>query len=397
MEKRLPAIIGGKALSDKPLSIVRPTFPRSETFKEKFNQALKTGQVTNHGRYVIEFEKKLSQYLGTPVVTAVNGQTALMMMLRGAGINSGEVIVPSYTFCATPHAVEWCGAKPVFADIVSKSSLCLDPSDAEKQITADTRAILAVDVYGFACDYDAFEKIGRKYGIKILYDSAPAFGTCINGQPIGRYGDAQTFSFHATKAFSTMEGGCVSTSDPVIKQRIENLRNFSQNSIGDCEEPGINGKMQEICAIIGLMQLEKIDQYIKHRNHIADLMHQGLAKVPGINFADVTENQQPAWLYFPIVIDPEITGIDRNLVAEALARENLYVRKYFDLPCHQMKAYFEQNRKLQLENTEFAAANVISLPIYNDMTEKECELFVDGITNIIKHAKEIKNSKQTRS
>jgi dTDP-4-amino-4,6-dideoxygalactose transaminase len=389
-KKRLPALLGGQPLSKKPLHIVRPKFPELEKVAERFSEALKSGMVTNHGIYVQEFEKALSEYVGVPAVVCNNGQSALMMMLRAAGIDSGEVIVPSYTFAATAHAVCWCGATPVFTDIEPNGSLCLDPEDVEKRITSKTKAILGVDVYGIACDYQALKEIGARHGIKVLYDSAPAFGSKVDGSRIGGFGDAQSFSFHASKTFTTMEGGCITTCDEEIRSRMIALRNFGQTDGSDCLEPGFNAKMLEICALIGLENLEKIDEVIAQRCRMAVCFRQGLSEIEGLLFAEVPSGQEPSWFCFPVIVDPNITGLDRNILAQAMEAENLYVRKYFDIPCHHMSAYRESNRDLCLERTEWVAENVISLPLYDDMTEEECQFFVDGISSIICHAEAFK-------
>jgi dTDP-4-amino-4,6-dideoxygalactose transaminase len=318
------------------------------------------------------------------VAVCNNGETALMLMLRAAGIDSGDVIVPSYTFSGTPHAVRWCGANPVFSDI-NPQTLCLDPEDVERRITPRTRAILGVDVYGIACDYTGFDRIGRKYGLTILYDSAPAFGSRVDGRPIGAFGEAQIFSFHATKAFTTMEGGCVTSRNERLVERVSQLRNFGQVNGADCSEPGVNAKMPEVNALIGIEALDDFNNVVEHRNKIAARYRESLSKTPGLSFAEPPANQNPVWLYFPVIVNAECFGVDRDILAEALAAENLFVRKYFDLPCHHMKAYLSQ-AATTLPVTESVAYNVVSLPIYNNMTEEEADLFIEGINRIHRNA-----------
>ena len=392
IENRLPAYMGGRPLSDKPLNIVRPTFPSLQAFADRFIVALSNGEVTNQSPCVRAFEESLSKFMGVHTVTTANGQLALLLMLKAARIDSGEVIVPAFTFCATPHAVAWCGAKPVFADIDPNGSLCIDPADVEKKITPATKAIMGVCVYGIACNYDVLGDIGNRHGIPVLYDSAPAFATRIDGKPIGRYGLAQSFSFHATKAFATMEGGCVATSDATMAARMAALRNFGQVTGGDCEEPGINAKMQEVCAMIGMEQMKTIDNNVQHRIRIAKRYRDKLSAIQGISFAVVPENQEPVWLYFPVFVDPSATRITRDELANALAAENLFVRKYFDRPCHQLTCYLEANRGVRLPLTEKAAARVIALPIYNNMTDEECDLFINGIMSIIQYVRKTKGA-----
>lgn len=385
----LPAVLGGAPLAERPLHIVRPTFPPLGDFAAEFDAALRSGQVTNHGPHVRAFEKALTDYLGVPALAFSSGQAALLAMLRAAGIDGGEVIVPSFTFAATPHAVRWCGAEPVFADSDPSGSLVMDPADAEARITPRTRALLAVEVYGIAPDYAAFEALGRRHGLRVLFDSAPAFGTRAGGVPVGRFGDAQSFSFHATKAFATMEGGAVSSRDAALLERAASIRNFGQTGGGaDCGTAGFNGKMQEVCALIGLRQLPSFDRAVARRREVAARYREKLAAVPGLSFARVPDGQEPVWLYFPVFVDPVRFGTDRNALAAALAAENLHVRKYFELPCHHMTAYAAQ-RSVALPRAERAAYSVVALPVYNDMTDAECDLFAEGIARIHRHAADV--------
>lgn len=383
--RRKPAALGGAPQFPTPLEIVRPTLPALSTFADRFARGLASGMVTNHGPAAAEFEERLSAWCGAPAITCCNGQAALLLMLRAAGVGGGEVIVPAYTFSATPHAVSWVGARPVFADI---RRMVIDPADVERRITADTAAILAVDAYGLACDYDALEDLGRRYGVKVLIDSAPAFGTRVGGRPIGARGDAQAFSFHATKPFTTMEGGCVVSRDAGLIARAAALRNFGQVRGADCDEPGLNAKMMEVCALIGLEQLRGFDEVAAHRLGCAHRLRDGLAGIPGLELTCPPEGQEPVWLYFPVVVDPPAFGMTRDVLAEALARDNIRVRKYFDIPCHHLAAY-AAHRHVRLPETERVAANVLALPVYNDMTEAECAGIVEAVRAIRDHAGEV--------
>jgi dTDP-4-amino-4,6-dideoxygalactose transaminase len=371
------AVLGGSPFFDQPLRIVRPTFPPVERFLPAFRTALAAGHVTNNGSWVLEFEHQLSEYLGVSTLVFCNGQLAMMTMLQAAGVDGGEVIVPSFTFAATPHAVRWCGSQPVFADIVNDGSMCLDAEDVERRITPRTLAILGVDVYGIACDYEALTEIGRRKGLKVLFDSAPSFGTRLNGRPVGSYGDAQMFSFHATKAFSTMEGGCLCSRDESLLERARRIRNFGQTADGNSSEPGLNGKLTEVCALIGIEQLKTFEKAAEIRRRAVQRIRRKLELIPGLDLARAPDNQEPIWLYLPVVIDKHSFGLDRDDVAAALEKENLFVRKYYSPPCHQMTAYHAANQ-LSLPHTETTAYNVIALPVYNNMTDREC----DGIAQI---------------
>lgn len=371
-------ILSGKPGRDLPLPIVRPAFPPLEAFADGFAQALKTGMVTNNGPNVRAFEAELTDYVGAPTLVFSSGQSALMTLLAACNVRGGEVIVPSYTFCATPHAVVWAGARPVYAD-VDPSTLTLDVNDVERKITADTVAILGVCSYGIPCDYAALDDVAKRHKLKLIYDSAPAFGSTIAGQPIGGFGDGQIFSFHATKAFSTMEGGALSSGHLDIVEKAEALRNFGQKNGMPWGEAGINGKMMEVAALIGRTQLPNIDAFRTRRRQVANYYKSGLEGVPGLHFATSRDHEDPIWLYFPIRVDPNVFGLSRDKVLLALEADNVFCRKYFDPPCHAMPAYASGSTNNDLPVTQSWAANVIALPVYNDQTEEEIKYIVDRL------------------
>ncbi len=385
------AAVGGPPIFERPLQIVRPVFPDINKFFAPFQAALASGQVTNGGHWVSDFERQLSEYLGVPTLVFCNGQMALMTMLRAAGVERGEVIVPSFTFAATPHAVRWCGAEPVFADIAANGSLCLDPDDVERKITPKTVAILGVDAYGIACDYARLTEIGRRNGLRVVFDSAPSFGARVGGSLVGGFGDAQIFSFHATKAFTTMEGGCLCTHDPEIFSRARAIRNFGQLADGDCEEAGINAKLTEVCALIGIEQLKSFEQAAVTRRRAVTRMREGLSKLPGLTVAPTPHDQDPIWLYLPVFVDEREFGLDRNATATALADQNLYVRKYHSPPCHHMRAYLA-SRDVALPRTEASAYSVLALPVYNDMTQDESDGIVQAFLEVHHAARRVKRA-----
>lgn len=367
---------------DKPLQIVRPTFPSVEGILSNFTRSLAAGQVTNNGPWVAKFECLLEDYLGVPTLVFSSGQTALMTMLKASGIPGGEIIVPSLTFAATPHAVLWNGSEPIFADVKDDMSFTIDPVDVEARITDKTVAILSVDPYGIACDYEALVAIGRRRGLRVLFDSAPSFGTTVGGRRVGGFGDAQIFSFHATKAFNTMEGGCLCSNDEHLIERARAIRNFGQGPEGDCAMAGLNGKMLEICAMIGIEQLKSFDTAATTRRRCAKRIGDGLADIEGITVVRPPAGQEPIWLYLPIVIDATLFGCSRNEVADLLARQNLHVRKYYSPPCHQMSVYAAMRRQPSLPVSERIAGSVIALPIYNDMTADECDGIVEAFRRV---------------
>ncbi|HER27227.1 MAG TPA: aminotransferase, partial [Rhodospirillales bacterium] len=233
--------------------------------------------------------------------------------------------------------------------------------------------------------------IGTRHGLKVLFDSAPAFGSRIDGRPIGGYGDAQIFSFHATKAFTTMEGGALTSNNQCIIDRARAIRNFGQVSGAQCDEAGINAKLTEVCALVGIEQLKHFDQVVERRAGVGNIYRRGLENIDGITLAHVSPGTISVWLYFPVILDPAGFGLNRDELVEALESENIFVRKYFELPCHHLDAY-KSLKTGSLKDTEQAAYNVISLPVYNDMTDQEASVIVEAIQRIHAAAPEVKGA-----
>jgi dTDP-4-amino-4,6-dideoxygalactose transaminase len=354
----------------------------------EFSRCLSKGQVTNNGRWVLEFERQLTDYLGVPTIVFSSGTAALMTMLRAANITGGEVILPSFTFVATAQAVLWCGAEITFADIKDDGSFTVDPADVERRITERTVAILPVDAYGIACDADELAAIAKRRGLKLLYDSAPSFGTRVDGRLVGRFGDAQIFSFHATKAFNTMEGGCLSSHDAGLIERAKAIRNFGQIPGERGMVLGLNGKMTEICALIGLEQLKVFEATAAVRRRSVARVSAGLGAIPGLAVGQAPAGQEPIWLYLPVEIDPVEFGCDRDDAAARLARQNLNVRKYYNPGCHTMQTYTSGRPQSSLLVTERIARNVLALPVYNDMTAQECDGVVAAFQKVASESKE---------
>lgn len=364
------------------LPTVRPIFPDLTAIEVEFARCLDTGAVTNNGPYVQKFEEALTAYLGVPTIAFSSGQAALMAMLKAQDVEGMEVICPSFTFAGTPAAIRWAGGTPVFADI-DPHTLCLDVDNVIPRLRANTGAILGVDPYGISCDRTALENEPGWERKSVLIDSAPSFGSKIDGKPnIG--GTAQIFSFHATKPFSTMEGGCLCSHDPNFLERARRIRNFGQEENGNCFVDGFNGKMMEVCALIGLIQLERFGGIPPLRNTRAAQLRVALGEVPGVRCIIAPKNQMPIWMMQPIMIDAEEFGMSRDDVVKALHRREIMVRKYYSPPCHLMEAY---RTDLQLPVTERAAREVIALPIYNDMKQSEVQQIADAIAEIQKEGR----------
>ena len=363
------------------LPIVRPKFPElhygplSSRFAEQLEQCLETGQVTNNGRHVQEFEAKLTDYLGAPTLAFNSGMSALTAMLLAADVRGGEVIVPSFTFPATVQAVILAGATPVFADI-DQDTLTLDPESVELFITDKTKAILAVEPYGIPCDYEGFSEVCEDQDFWFLVDAAPSLGTTYKGGHRMPGAHAQISSFHATKPFTTMEGGCLASKSHEIIEKAAAIRNFGQREHGENLNFGINGKMMEVCALIGLEQLKTWETTAALRkSHAAQLRLKLDMDGIGLPFPDPRDS--PIWTYCPILVDAPI----RDEIRLALyANHGIETRAYYQA-CHRL--YPDPDF---LPITEETAKEVIALPVYNDMTAEEIDYIATAVKDLVGEA-----------
>ncbi len=356
---------------------MRPYFPALVTISSRLSRALDEGAITNNGPYVLDFEALLAKYLGAPVLCFASGQAALTAMLMASEIHGQEVIMPSFTFPATPNAVLAAGGIPVFADI-SVDTLTVSPMDVEKKITPQTGAILAVDAYGVGADYPALQKIARKYRIKLLRDSAPAFGTIARGN-----GDVPgIYSFHATKAFAVGEGGCLVSHDETLMARAKMIRNFGLDRNHEWRVSGINGKMTEISALIGIQSLKGWPDRLNERRKVKERLDAYLTGIEGLTVITTPPGQSVSWCYCPVVIDPVRFGCDRDQLQSQLETYGIYTRKYYPA-CHwQNFAVYTDLRGTDLPRTERISEQVLALPCYESMTIRECQRIGEAISNI---------------
>lgn len=371
----------------KVIPIVRPFHPALSEFDTYFRDILKSGLVTNNGTYVRQFEEELSKILGVPTLAFSSGMAALIAMLRAVDVEGMEVICPSFTFPATPNAIVLAGAKPVFADI-NPDTLCLDAEDVERQINHHTVAVLGVDVFGVL--WEPPTHWGDE--IDILIDAAPSFGSVLNGGLAANRGKAQIYSFHATKCLSTMEGGALCSNDPELLEKARRIRNFGQDYEGNVTEFGFNGKMMEVCALIGLKQLETFDFRIASRLSSATYLRASLDGIEGLRVYRAPVGQQPVWTYQPVFIEPEF-GPSRDDVVEKLKAKGIGVRVYYPA-CHLLQAYSPMSKHMlgftragsnpiaRLSVTRRLASQVISLPIFDEMLDSEIEQIKNAFVDI---------------
>ena len=377
----MPAILGAAPAADQPLNIVRPVLPALATFADEFQAALKSGLVTNNSKFVVEFEQRMAAYLGVKhALPFVNGEAALTIMLNVDALE-GELIVPSYTFSGTVHAAIWNNLTPVFADI-DRRTFTIDPASVEAKITPRTAAILAAPVYGNACDNDALQAVADRRGIPLYYDSASGFGCTYKGRKLGGFGRAEIFSFHATKVFATMEGGALTTNDDRFADRARQLRSFGQAGLVDCASAGINGKMMEVAALVGLRSLDTFDEVIAHRAAITADYVARLSKIPGLTVQQVPAGNLSTRLYMAMLVDPQAFGLNADELAEALKPENIVARRFLDPPVHKMSYYRGRFGDISLPVTEFVAGNAVALPLYSDMTSREVEIITNAVRDL---------------
>jgi len=366
---------------NKPITVTQPCLPPLEEFIPYLQQIWENKWLTNNGPLHQQLEKELAEYLGVKYISLfANGTLALISALQALNIK-GEVITTPFSFVATTHSLWWNGIKPVFVDI-EPEYLNLDPAKIEAAITPQTTAIMPVHVYGNPCKVDEIQHIADKYGLKVIYDAAHAFGVKINGNSIMNYGDLSVLSFHATKVYSTIEGGAIVCHTEEMKHHIDNLKNFGFRGETVVEEPGINAKLNELQAAYGLLQLKYIDSFIARRKQITNLYRSLLKDIPGVQFINDIEGVTHGYSYFPILIDKDNYGMSRDQLYEKLKENNIFARRYF----YPLISDFEPYKNLSsathdnLLVANKVAENVLCLPIYVELSNQNIEKLVNIIT-----------------
>jgi len=370
-------------MSDKPIYVTQPHLPPLEEFIPYLQQIWDNKILTNGGPMHQQLEAALSDYLGVEHVALFNnGTIALLTALQALRV-TGEVITTPYSFVATAHSLLWNGIKPVFADI-DPHTLNLDPAKIEAAITPQTTAIMPVHCYGNPCDVEAIQKIADNYNLRVIYDAAHAFGVEDAGGSILRHGDMSVLSFHATKVFNTFEGGAIICPDAKTKKRIDQLKNFGFVDEVTVVAPGINGKMSEINAAFGLLQLKHIDHALERRREIDRYYRQELQDVPGIRVVDGTGQTTANYSYFPILVDSDYP-LSRDGLYQKLKDNNIFGRRYFyplisEFPMYRGMNSAERNN---LPVSVKIAEKVICLPIYSNLENHDAARVVNLIVENI--------------
>jgi dTDP-4-amino-4,6-dideoxygalactose transaminase len=365
------ALLGGKPAFSQPLHVGRPNLGDREAFLTRVNEIFDCRWLTNDGPLLKEFERRVCELAGVKHCVAMcNATVALEIAIRALELR-GEVIVPSYTFIATAHALQWQEITPVFADMDPRTHN-INPAQIEHLITPRTTGIIGVHVWGRACDPEAIEAVGKRRGLKVMYDAAHAFGCSYKGRMIGGFGACEVFSFHATKFINSFEGGAVVTNDNALAEKMRLMRNFGFAGYDRVIYPGTNGKMTEVCAAMGLTSLEAMTEIIAVNRRNYKYYRQGLQALPGISLIEYSAREKCNYQYMVLEVDAGICRLNRDELVEVLHAENVLARKYFWPGCHQMEPYrsFQPNASLLLPQTERVAKRIMVLPTGQTVTEK---------------------------
>ena len=365
---------------DKPIYVTSPLLPSLEDFTFLLKEIWESKMLTNNGNFHQKLEEELAKYLKVPYLSLfTNGTLPLITALQAMRI-TGEVITTPFSFVATTHSLWWNGIKPVFVDIESETCN-LDPSKIEAAITPRTTAIMPVHVYGKPCKTKEIQEIANKYGLKVIYDAAHAFGVEINGESILKFGDMATLSFHATKVYNTLEGGALVVHDEQTKKRIDYLKNFGFASETEVVAPGINSKVDEVRAAYGLLNLKQVDHAINSRRKVAIRYRDELQGVKGITFFNDIPGVRHNYSYFPIFINAEEYGMTRDELYFKMKEHNVFGRRYF----YPLISTFSTYRGLDSANPDNLpiatqmSNNVICLPMHHALSENEVEYILQII------------------
>jgi dTDP-4-amino-4,6-dideoxygalactose transaminase len=379
------AVLGGEPAFATNLHVGKPNVGDRDRLMARFNEILDRRWFTNNGVCVQELERKLAEFLNVKFCVAMcNATVALEIVTRAVGMR-GEVIVPSFTFVATAHALQWQEITPVFCDVDPRTHT-IDPAQIERLITPRTTGIVGVHLWGKGCEVDAILQIARRHKLRVIYDAAHAFACSHQGRMIGGYGDAEVFSFHATKLFNTAEGGCVTTNDPEIALAISLMRNFGFAGYDNVIHLGTNGKMDEFSAAIGLTNLESLDDFVARNRQNYQRYSRGLAGMRGLHLYQFDARERSNYHYVVVDVDAEEAGLTRDELVDVLHAERILARRYFFPGTHRMEPYrsYFPHAGLLLPETERLSRRIMVLPNGASVDEQ----MIDTICGVIRAALE---------
>ena len=359
-------------MDKKLITVTSPLLPDLEEFNDLLRQIWDNKWITNNGQFHQRLEKELAEYLGVPYISLfTNGTLPLLTALQALRI-TGEVITTPYSFVATTHSIWWNGCKPVFVDI-DPGTGNMDPDKVEAAITPKTTAIMPVHVYGKPCDTKRIQEIADRYGLKVIYDAAHAFGVKVDGESVLNAGDLSTLSFHATKVYNTIEGGAMVMHDEATKKRIDYLKNFGFAGETTVVGPGINSKMDEMRSAYGLLNLRQVDAAIEARHKVAVRYRDALRGVEGISFFDDMPGVRHNYSYFPVFVDAEEYGMTRDELYSKMKAANVLGRRYFYPLISEFSTYrgLESAKPENLPNAHRMADSVICLPMHHALSDED--------------------------
>lgn len=367
---------------EKTITVTTPLLPDLDDFNYLLKEIWSSKWITNNGQFHQKLEEALCDYLKVPFISLfTNGTLPLLTALQALRI-SGEVITTPYSFVATTHSIWWNGIKPVFVDI-DPSNCGIDPDKIEAAITPRTTAIMPVHCYGKPCDNKRIQAIADKYGLKVIYDAAHAFGVEVDGESVLNWGDMSTLSFHATKVYTTIEGGAIVMHDEATKKRIDYLKNFGFASETEVVAPGINGKLDEVRAVYGLLNLKQVDKAINARHQVAIQYRQAFQNVKGIRFFNDMIGVKHNYSYFPIFINAEEYGMTRDELYFKLRNHNILGRRYFYPLISTFSTYsgLPSASPDNLPNATRIANEVICLPMHHELSSDDINRIIELIVN----------------
>jgi dTDP-4-amino-4,6-dideoxygalactose transaminase len=371
-------------MTGETLHVGRPNVGNQERLLERIHGMLEKRWLTNDGPLVREFEDRISDFAGVRnCITMCNATVALEIATRALELE-GEVIVPSYTFVATAHALQWQGISPVFADI-DPDTHNINPASIEQLITERTTGIIGVHLWGRPCDTTTIEAVAERHNLKVLYDAAHAFGCSRNGRMVGGFGTCEVFSFHATKFINSFEGGAIVTNDDLLAEKLRLMRNFGFKGFDNVEYLGVNGKMTEVCAAMGLTSLDAIDEITRGNRENYEGYQRRLSALSGISVIEYDPSEFNNWQYVVIEVDEVESGASRDSIISALHAENIIARKYFWPGCHRMEPYRTTDPEAwrHLSVTERIAARVIVLPTGQAVKGEDVERVCSVIERLV--------------
>lgn len=367
-------------MQNKQVLVTRSSLPSLDEYIKEISPIFESAWMTNLGPIHQKLETQLIDKLKVKNISLfVNGHLALFIAIKALRL-SGEVITTPFSFASTTHAIADNGLIPVFCDI-DPATYTIDPSKIEALITRRTTAIIPVHVYGNVCNIEAIEMIAKKHNLKVIYDAAHAFDVSVNGTGIGTFGDISMFSFHATKVFNTIEGGALTYQDDTLRGLLNNLKNFGITSPVDVEDIGTNAKMNEFQAAMGICNLKHVDQEIAKRKKVVEQYRSHLENIPGIQLNPIQKGVKTNYAYFPVIIDPNVFGKTRDQIADALAKENIYTRKYFYPLINDYACYRAIYSSTSTPIAKKIASEVLTLPLSADLdldiVDKICKIILN--------------------